>query len=154
MAAAKGCFARSHTAWSIALAWPAQIPIRAGKTSKPPSANSERFQFPASWLKLLDGGGRGPVAPPVFKTGLAGIAFAGGFDSLPLPPTNSSACGDAFRRAHLDPLVDHSPAIFGRAKLRRQRFSVLDIPDLVIKPLELFGLHLAQSGLFLSQIYA
>jgi hypothetical protein len=25
------------------------------------------------------------VAPPVFKTGLAGIAFAGGFDSLPLP---------------------------------------------------------------------
>jgi hypothetical protein len=26
------------------------------------------------------------VAPPVFKTGLAGIAFAGGFDSLPPPP--------------------------------------------------------------------
>jgi hypothetical protein len=26
------------------------------------------------------------VAPPVFKTGLAGIAFAGGFDSLPSPP--------------------------------------------------------------------
>jgi hypothetical protein len=28
------------------------------------------------------------VAPPVFKTGLAGIAFAGGFDSLP-PPLSS-----------------------------------------------------------------
>jgi hypothetical protein len=27
------------------------------------------------------------VAPPVFKTGLAGIAFAGGFDSLPPPHT-------------------------------------------------------------------
>ena len=25
------------------------------------------------------------MAPPVFKTGLAGIAFAGGFDSLPPP---------------------------------------------------------------------
>jgi hypothetical protein len=35
---------------------------------------------------LRNGGGRGPVAPPVFKTGLAGIAFAGGFDSLPSPP--------------------------------------------------------------------
>jgi len=35
---------------------------------------------------LEHGGGRGPVAPPVFKTGLAGIAFAGGFDSLPPPP--------------------------------------------------------------------
>ncbi len=32
------------------------------------------------------GGGRGPVAPPVFKTGLAAIAAAGGFDSLPPPP--------------------------------------------------------------------
>jgi hypothetical protein len=30
------------------------------------------------------------VAPPVFKTGLAGNAFAGGFDSLPLPPNNPS----------------------------------------------------------------
>ncbi len=36
--------------------------------------------------KIERGGGRGPVAPPVFKTGLAGIAFAGGFDSLPPPP--------------------------------------------------------------------
>ena len=26
------------------------------------------------------------MAPPVFKTGLAAIAVAGGFDSLPLPP--------------------------------------------------------------------
>jgi hypothetical protein len=26
------------------------------------------------------------VAPPVFKTGLAGLWFAGGFDSLPPPP--------------------------------------------------------------------
>jgi hypothetical protein len=26
------------------------------------------------------------VAPPVFKTGLAGLVFAGGFDSLPPPP--------------------------------------------------------------------
>jgi len=26
------------------------------------------------------------VAPPVFKTGLAGIAFAGRFDSFPPPP--------------------------------------------------------------------
>ena len=34
------------------------------------------------------GGGRGPVAPPVFKTGLAAIAVAGGFDSLPSPPKN------------------------------------------------------------------
>ena len=33
-----------------------------------------------------DGEGRDPVVPPVFKTGLAGIAFAGGFDSLPSPP--------------------------------------------------------------------
>jgi len=30
------------------------------------------------------------VAPPVFKTGLAGIAFAGGFDSLPPPPKNAN----------------------------------------------------------------
>jgi hypothetical protein len=29
------------------------------------------------------------VVPPVFKTGLAGIAFAGGFDSLPPPPAFS-----------------------------------------------------------------
>ena len=34
----------------------------------------------------LCGGGRGPVAPPVFKTGLAGIALAGRFDSFPPPP--------------------------------------------------------------------
>jgi hypothetical protein len=27
------------------------------------------------------------VAPPVFKTGLAGIAFAGRFDSFPPPPS-------------------------------------------------------------------
>ena len=33
------------------------------------------------------GGGRGPVAPPVFKTGLAANIVAGGFDSLPPPPT-------------------------------------------------------------------
>jgi hypothetical protein len=33
------------------------------------------------------------VAPPVFKTGLAGIAFAGGFDSLP-PPPNASTIRD------------------------------------------------------------
>ena len=26
------------------------------------------------------------MAPPVFKTGLAGIAFAGRFDSFPSPP--------------------------------------------------------------------
>src|SRR5579875_514133 len=32
-----------------------------------------------------DGGGRGPVAPPVFKTGLAANTVAGGFDSLPPP---------------------------------------------------------------------
>src|SRR5277367_1675905 len=32
------------------------------------------------------GGGRGPVAPPVFKTGLAANIVAGGFDSLPPPP--------------------------------------------------------------------
>ena len=31
------------------------------------------------------------MAPPVFKTGLAGIAFAGGFDSLPPPPKNAPA---------------------------------------------------------------
>jgi len=29
------------------------------------------------------------VAPPVFKTGMAGIALAGGFDSLPPPPISS-----------------------------------------------------------------
>src|SRR6185437_1972016 len=32
------------------------------------------------------GGGRGPVAPPVFKTGLTGIASVGRFDSFPPPP--------------------------------------------------------------------
>jgi hypothetical protein len=31
------------------------------------------------------------VAPPVFKTGLAAIAVAGGFDSLPPPPGRKSA---------------------------------------------------------------
>jgi hypothetical protein len=30
------------------------------------------------------------VAPPVFKTGLAAIAVAGGFDSLPPPPHAST----------------------------------------------------------------
>jgi hypothetical protein len=33
------------------------------------------------------------VAPPVFKTGLAAIAVAGGFDSLP-PPPNASTIRD------------------------------------------------------------
>ncbi len=28
------------------------------------------------------------MAPPVFKTGLAGIAFAGRFDSFPPPPNS------------------------------------------------------------------
>ncbi len=42
--------------------------------------------------KIERGGGRGPVAPPVFKTGLAGIAFAGGFDSLPPPPDTLMLC--------------------------------------------------------------
>jgi len=36
--------------------------------------------------KLHVGGGRGPVAPPVFKTGLAANDAAGGFDSLSPPP--------------------------------------------------------------------
>jgi hypothetical protein len=33
------------------------------------------------------------VVPPVFKTGLAAIAVAGGFDSLPPPPYRSTARG-------------------------------------------------------------
>ena len=37
-------------------------------------------------LKNKDGGEKGPVALPVFKTGLAGITFAGRFDSFPPPP--------------------------------------------------------------------
>jgi hypothetical protein len=37
-------------------------------------------------LRFEVGGGRGPVAPPVFKTGLAANIVAGGFDSLPPPP--------------------------------------------------------------------
>jgi Glutathione-dependent formaldehyde-activating enzyme len=37
------------------------------------------------------GGGRGPVAPPVFKTGLAANIVAGGFDSLPPPPGSALA---------------------------------------------------------------
>jgi DNA-binding CsgD family transcriptional regulator len=35
------------------------------------------------------------VAPPVFKTGLAGIAFAGRFDSFPPPPARSSGSQDS-----------------------------------------------------------
>jgi hypothetical protein len=35
------------------------------------------------------------VAPPVFKTGLAGIAFAGRFDSFPPPPLIS--LGDIYK---------------------------------------------------------
>ncbi len=30
------------------------------------------------------------MAPPVFKTGLAAIAVAGGFDSLPPPPPGNT----------------------------------------------------------------
>jgi len=45
------------------------------------------------------------VAPPVFKTGLAGIAFAGGFDSLPPPSAaplrSGTQCGAPLVR--LDP---------------------------------------------------
>src|SRR5216684_5624672 len=55
--------------------------------------------------KITHGGGRGPVAPPVFKTGLAGIAFAGGFDSLPPPSAaplrSGTQCGAPLVR--LDP---------------------------------------------------
>jgi hypothetical protein len=36
------------------------------------------------------------VAPPVFKTGLAGIAFAGRFDSFPLPTIVNSAFTDGW----------------------------------------------------------
>ena len=35
------------------------------------------------------------MAPPVFKTGLAGIAFAGRFDSFPPPPNSMSSKVDA-----------------------------------------------------------
>src|SRR5260221_1113126 len=43
------------------------------------------------------GGGRGPVAPPVFKTGLAANIVAGGFDSLPPPPDHF--CPDTGKEA-------------------------------------------------------
>ena len=32
------------------------------------------------------------MASPVFKTGLAAIAVAGGFDSLPPPPIKAAIC--------------------------------------------------------------
>ncbi len=35
------------------------------------------------------------MAPPVFKTGLAGIAFAGRFDSFPPPPNSMLSMVDA-----------------------------------------------------------
>lgn len=49
------------------------------------------------------------MAPPVFKTGLAGIAFAGGFDSLPPPPKHERA-----------PAESHAPA---KAWRLRERWS-------------------------------
>ncbi len=38
------------------------------------------------------------MAPPVFKTGLAGIAFAGRFDSFPSPPNSMLSIVDANQR--------------------------------------------------------
>jgi hypothetical protein len=51
------------------------------------------------------------VAPPVFKTGLAGIAFAGGFDSLPPPPTEycSLVVAPLSRGQHRTGRLSHHP---------------------------------------------
>ena len=50
-------------------------------------ANFDRAQKPQRDVsRNTPGGGRGPVAPPVFKTGLAGNTLAGRFDSFPPPP--------------------------------------------------------------------
>jgi hypothetical protein len=54
------------------------------------------FLLPSGRKTLVEssyGGGRGPVAPPVFKTGLAANIVAGGFDSLPPPPVYRWAAG-------------------------------------------------------------
>jgi hypothetical protein len=54
------------------------------------------------------------VAPPVFKTGLAAIAVAGGFDSLPPPPPirargrADELCPTVLARpCHMDPGMGH-----------------------------------------------
>jgi hypothetical protein len=54
----------------------------ARELSRPPDCADHRKS-----LINKRGGGRGPVAPPVFKTGLAANIVAGGFDSLPPPPS-------------------------------------------------------------------
>jgi hypothetical protein len=51
-----------------------------------PHADLPFVQKVRNSLEIRLGGGRGPVAPPVFKTGLAANTVAGGFDSLPPPP--------------------------------------------------------------------
>ena len=45
------------------------------------------------------------MAPPVFKTGLAGIAFAGRFDSFPPPPQypSSAFCSVQFQKLEWRP---------------------------------------------------
>ena len=48
------------------------------------------------------------MAPPVFKTGLAGIAFAGRFDSFPPPPALTLL--DFFRSRH-DTSVSSRPGL-------------------------------------------
>jgi hypothetical protein len=43
------------------------------------------------------------VAPPVFKTGLAGLTFAGRFDSFPPPPYKYAVkCGRCLPAAPFD----------------------------------------------------
>ena len=61
--------------------------------AKRPSARSVRRK---SVDRSKHGGGRGPVAPPVFKTGLAGNTLAGRFDSFPPPPSLIVAKVDRF----------------------------------------------------------
>src|SRR5712691_10492419 len=53
----------------------------------------------ASHLRAGHGEGRGPVAPPVFKTGLSLLVGDGMFDSFPSPPFSFPRRG----RPALDP---------------------------------------------------
>ena len=56
--------------------------------------------------------------------------------------------------ASLHPIFDDASPIFGWAKRLRERFSILDITQLIIEAREANRLCVAQDGLFLSQVCA
>src|SRR6184192_1566777 len=62
------------------------------------------------------GEGRGPVAPPVFKTGLSPLVGDGRFDSFPSPPTQHFSLRDGGPKYLKIRIAQYRDSVYGRER--------------------------------------